>query len=46
LIAAWFGHIQVLDKPAIEARICECYEVLRKEYERLLPPVTNAELAE
>jgi hypothetical protein len=46
LIAARRGHIQVLDKPAMEARVCECYEVVRKEYERLLPPVPDADLAE
>ncbi|MFH7044884.1 Crp/Fnr family transcriptional regulator [Paucibacter sp. JuS9] len=31
------GHISVLDRPGLEARSCECYEVVRKEYERLLP---------
>ena len=31
------GHIQVLDRSGIEARTCECYEVVRKEYARLLP---------
>jgi CRP-like cAMP-binding protein len=34
------GHIQVLDRPALEARTCECYAVVRKEYARLLPPQT------
>lgn len=32
------GRIKVLDRPALEARACECYAVVRKEYERLLPP--------
>ncbi len=32
------GHIKVLDRKALEARTCECYEVVRREYERLLPP--------
>ncbi len=32
------GRITVLDRPALEARSCECYAVVRKEYERLLPP--------
>lgn len=31
------GHISVLDRPGLEARSCECYEVVRKEYQRLLP---------
>jgi CRP-like cAMP-binding protein len=31
------GHIHVLDRPGLEARTCECYDVVRKEYERLLP---------
>jgi len=31
------GHISVLDRPGLEARTCECYEVVRKEYARLLP---------
>jgi CRP-like cAMP-binding protein len=32
------GHITVLDRPALEARACECYAVVKKEYDRLLPP--------
>ncbi|WP_287877706.1 Crp/Fnr family transcriptional regulator [Aquitalea sp.] len=32
------GHIRVLDRPALEARTCECYAVVKKEYQRLLPP--------
>jgi CRP-like cAMP-binding protein len=31
------GHISVLDRTGLEARTCECYEVVRTEYERLLP---------
>jgi CRP-like cAMP-binding protein len=31
------GHITVLDRPGLEKRTCECYEVVRKEYDRLLP---------
>jgi CRP-like cAMP-binding protein len=31
------GHITVLDRTGIEARSCECYAVVKKEYERLLP---------
>ncbi len=31
------GHITVLDRPQLEARVCECYSVVKKEYDRLLP---------
>ncbi|MGB0126407.1 MAG: helix-turn-helix domain-containing protein, partial [Rhodocyclaceae bacterium] len=31
------GHITVLDRPGLEKRTCECYEVVKKEYARLLP---------
>ncbi len=31
------GHISVLDREGLEARTCECYAVVRKEYGRLLP---------
>lgn len=33
------GHITVLDRPGLEARTCECYAVVKKEYDRLLPNV-------
>ncbi|MGP1614539.1 MAG: Crp/Fnr family transcriptional regulator, partial [Pollutimonas bauzanensis] len=33
------GHITVLDRAGLEARTCECYAVVRKEYDRLLPEV-------
>ena len=31
------GLISVLDRPGLEKRACECYAVVKKEYERLLP---------
>jgi CRP-like cAMP-binding protein len=31
------GHITVLDRKALERRSCECYAVVKKEYDRLLP---------
>jgi CRP-like cAMP-binding protein len=31
------GHIRVLDRAGLEKRTCECYAVVRREYERLLP---------
>lgn len=30
------GHIEVVNRPGLEARVCECYMVVRQEYERLL----------
>jgi CRP-like cAMP-binding protein len=33
------GHIKVLDRPKLEALSCECYEVVRRESDRLLPYV-------
>jgi CRP-like cAMP-binding protein len=34
------GHITVLDRPALEQQACECYQVVRKETDRLLPDKT------
>ncbi len=31
------GRISVLDRPALERRSCECYAVVKTEYDRLLP---------
>jgi hypothetical protein len=31
------GRITVLDRPGIEKRSCECYEVVKRETDRLLP---------
>ena len=31
------GHITVLDRRGLEARTCECYAVVKREYDRLLP---------
>lgn len=32
------GHIEVLDRPGLEARVCECYQVVKTEHDRLSPP--------
>jgi CRP-like cAMP-binding protein len=31
------GKITVVDRPGLERRVCECYAVVKKEYDRLLP---------
>ena len=31
------GRITVLDRPGLEARSCECYQVVKTEFDRLLP---------
>ena len=36
------GHIQVLDRTGLEHRSCECYDVVKQEYDRLLPNKTAA----
>ena len=36
------GHITVLDRPGLEKRSCECYAVVKKEYDRLIPAMENA----
>lgn len=33
------GRITVLDRPGLERRSCECYAVVKKEYDRLLPDI-------
>jgi CRP-like cAMP-binding protein len=34
------GHITVLDRAKLEKRVCECYSVVKREYDRLLPGIT------
>jgi CRP-like cAMP-binding protein len=34
------GRIEVLDRRGLEGRVCECYGVVRRESERLLPRTT------
>ena len=35
------GKITVLDREHLEARVCECYAVVKKEYDRLLPALAD-----
>jgi len=37
LISYSRGHIVALDRPGLEARACECYQVVKTEFDRLLP---------
>jgi CRP-like cAMP-binding protein len=36
------GHITVLDRPGLESRCCECYAVVKQEYDRLLHYVPSS----
>ena len=36
------GHIEVLNRPKLEGRVCECYAVVKTEYDRLLPEIRKA----
>ena len=33
------GHITVLDRPGLEKRVCECYAVVKVEFDRLLKEI-------
>jgi CRP-like cAMP-binding protein len=35
------GQISVLDRSGLEARVCECYQVVKTEFDRLLPYVAR-----
>lgn len=39
LISYRRGHITVIDRPGLEARACECYKVVTREFRRLLEPL-------
>lgn len=45
LISYTRGHISVHDREGLEARACECYSIVKREYDRLLPPqMTSSEV--
>jgi len=37
------GHITVLDRPRLEQEVCECYAVVKKEFDRLLTDIPTGE---
>jgi CRP-like cAMP-binding protein len=39
LISYSRGHIEVLDRPGLEKAVCECYGVVKVEYDRLLADI-------
>ncbi len=42
LISYDHGTMTVLDRPRLEQAACECYSVVKREFDRLLPDVTAA----
>ena len=42
LITYTRGLIKVPDRPKLEKKVCECYEVVKKEFDRLLPHPKNS----
>jgi CRP-like cAMP-binding protein len=42
LISYSRGRITVLDRPGLEEQVCECYAVVKNEYDRLLPVGTSS----
>lgn len=40
LISYSRGHIQVLDRAGLEKTVCECYGVVKSEYERMITDIT------
>jgi CRP-like cAMP-binding protein len=37
------GHIEVLDRVGLEKAVCECYRVVKLEFDRLLPDIPRVE---
>ncbi|PKM33820.1 MAG: Crp/Fnr family transcriptional regulator [Gammaproteobacteria bacterium HGW-Gammaproteobacteria-10] len=40
------GCIMVLDRPGLEERVCECYDVVKTEFDRLLPSPPTLKILE
>lgn len=46
IIKYYRGQITVLDRPKLEARVCECYAVVKRDAQRILaPPATHRPLS-
>ncbi|WP_446811367.1 Crp/Fnr family transcriptional regulator [Methylomonas sp. 2BW1-5-20] len=41
LISYSRGHIKVLSRPGLESQVCECYNVVKTEYDRLAPILSD-----
>jgi hypothetical protein len=41
LIHFFRGHVEVLDRQGLEARACECYQVVKRESDRLFPSLST-----
>ena len=39
------GRIEVLDRPGLESAVCECYAVVKLEFDRLLSDIPHGEPA-
>ena len=37
------GHIEVLDRPGLEQAVCECYTVVKLEFDRLLTDIPRGD---
>ena len=37
------GHIEVLDRPGLENAVCECYAVVKREFDRLLADIPQGD---
>jgi len=46
LISYRRGHITVLDRSGLAKRACECYQVVKTEFDRLLPDVADTQAVE
>lgn len=44
MISCSRGHLTVLDRPALESLACECYSVIKRELERLLPTPSRGKM--
>ena len=41
LISHYRGHIEVLNRAAMEKKVCECYAVVKREFDRLLAHIPS-----